>query len=117
MGLVEGPLARLVDHRLAGNRRELGNDGMSRLDPDQDAAHRPLRADPKRRIAALELRRRHVGQIRAMAFAGMDDQAPALPPRLEDCATRRDRRRKPRYVVAERLAEPAGFEEIALHVD
>src|SRR5260370_9189999 len=80
MGLVEGRLARLVDHRFAGNRRKLGNDGMSRLAADQDAAHRPLRADPKRRIAALELPRGPVGQIRAMAFAGMDDVEPALPP-------------------------------------
>src|SRR5260370_21122913 len=114
MGLVEGPLAGLVDHRFAGNRRKLGNDGMSRLAADQDAAHRPLRADPKRRIAALELRRGHVGQIRAMAFAGMDDEEPALPRRFEDCASRRARRPTPRSLVAERLAEPAGFEEIAL---
>jgi hypothetical protein len=33
------------------------------------------------------------------------------------CAARRDHRLQRRHVVAERLAEPSGLDEIALHVD
>ena len=52
-----------------------------------------------------------------MALAGVDDQYAVRARRREHGAARPDRRLQPRHVVAERGAEAAGLEEIALHVD
>ena len=52
-----------------------------------------------------------------MPFAGMDDQHAGLPRRRQHGGAGCNRYLEPRHVVAERRAEPAGFEKIALHVD
>src|SRR3546814_7405586 len=45
LGIVEGALAGLVDHRLAGNGIEFGYDVVARLADHEDAAHRAAIAD------------------------------------------------------------------------
>src|SRR5262245_18118868 len=52
-----------------------------------------------------------------MAFARVDDENAARAKRRKHVATRLDSHLEPRHVVAERGAEPAGFEKVALHVD
>ena len=52
-----------------------------------------------------------------MPFPGMDDGQACDASRLKQALGRRDRASKQRDVVAERSAEPAGFEEIPLHID
>ena len=116
-GGVERALARLVDHDLAVERIELGNDVVAGLAPDQDPPHRPGVADPQRRRAALDLGRRRVGQIRQMALAGVHDQHPGLPRRVQHRRNRLHRARELRNVVTERFTEAAGLHEIALHID
>ena len=54
---------------------------------------------------------------RGDAFPGMDDGQACDASRLKQALGRRDRTSKQRDVVAERSAEPAGFEEIPLHID
>ena len=74
IGFVERALAGLVDHRLAFDRIELGNDVVARLAAHQDAAHGARVADALGRRAALDLGGRRVGQIRPVALAGVNDQ-------------------------------------------
>ncbi len=90
---------------------------MAGLAADQNAAHRAGRADAGRRIAALDFQRRRVGQIGAMALAGMDHQHAVLARGLQHGADRLDRSRQQRHVVAERGAEAARLQKVALHVD
>ena len=72
----------------------------------------------KRRRAALDLGRRRIGQIGPMAFAGVDDQhAVVARRRRARLAIGSTARAQLRDVVAERLAEAAGLEKVALHVD
>ena len=71
----------------------------------------------KARRAALDLGRRRVGQIGQMAFAGVDDQHAGVARRLQHRRDRLHRARQLRDVVAERFAEAAGLQEVALHVD
>ena len=72
IGLIERALARLVDHRLAGERIKLGNDVVAGLAADQDAAHRAAGADAVFRIAALDLVRRRIGQDPADGLRGCE---------------------------------------------
>src|SRR5580704_10738995 len=90
---------------------------MAGLTADEDAAHRAAGANAVFRISALDLVRRRVGQIRPMAFARVDDQKAKLPRGGEYVPAWRDGGLQPGHVIAERGAEPAGLEEIALHVD
>ena len=60
---------------------------------------------------------RQIGEIRAVAFAGVDHRQPGGPPRGEQRLVRLDGAAELRDVVAEHLAEAARLEEIALHVD
>ena len=117
IGRVERALAGLVDHRLAGDRIELGDDVVPGLAANEDAPHRTGIADAHRRLAALELRLRRVGEIGAVPFAGVDHQQAGGARGLEHGAARRDRAAEQRHVVAERFPEAARLEEIALHVD
>ena len=113
---VKRALARLVDHRLAGQRTELGNDVVARLAADQYAAHRAGRADAHRGMPALDLGFGRVGKIGAVALAGVDHQQAGLARRVQHGLTGRNRAAKQRDIVAERLAKAARLEEIALHV-
>ena len=67
--------------------------------------------------AADFLRRRQVGEIGAVALAGMDHQAAGFAPCGQQCRVRLDGAAQLRDVVAEHFAEPAGLEEVTLHVD
>ena len=73
-GGVERALARLVDHDLAVERIQLGNDVVAGLAANENAPHRPGIADAQRRRAALDLGRRRIRQIGQMALAGVHDQ-------------------------------------------
>ena len=90
---------------------------MAGLAADQDAPHRAGIADAQGRRAALDLGRRRVGQIGQMALAGVHDQHAGIARRIQHGRDRLHRARKLRDVVAERFAEAARLQEIALHVD
>ena len=111
VGLVERAFAGFIDHRLAVDRGELGHNVVPRLAADQDAAHGSRRADAQRRVAALDLERRRVGKVGAMALAGVDHEQPGPARRFEHCAAGPDRGGKPRHVIAQRGAEPARLQE------
>ena len=96
---------------------ELRHDLVAVLAAHQHPPHRARIAD------ALAPRPRtifvggQIGEIRAVAFARVDDHHAHAARRLEHAPARRDHRLQRRDVVAERLAEAAGLDEIALHVD
>src|SRR6516165_2825818 len=74
IGLVEGALARLVDHRLAGSRIKLRDDVVAGLAAYENAAHRARGADAQRRIATLDFDRRSIGEVRSMPFSGVNHE-------------------------------------------
>ena len=117
VGTVERALAGLVDHRFAGQRIKLWNDVVTRLAANEDAAHRTVGADALFWIAAKDLKRRRIGQIGFVTFAGVDDQKAEAARRGEHRRAWPDRRPQPAHVIAERFAEAARLEKIALHVD
>ena len=90
---------------------------MPALAADEDAAHRARVADPHREPAAHLLRVREVGEIGTVAFTRMNDEESVPARGGEQGLDRRDRPPEEGYVVAERLAEAARIDEVALHVD
>jgi hypothetical protein len=56
-------------------------------------------------------------EIRQMAFARVDDEKTGFARCSQDIAAGFHRARQLRDIVAERFAEAAGLQEIALHVD
>jgi hypothetical protein len=84
---------------------------------DEDPAHRAAIADPHVETAALPLRRGQIGQIRAMAFTRMDDEHVGGARRRQHAPGRLDRPAQHPDIVAERRAEAAGLEKVALHID
>ncbi len=117
LGGVERALARLVDHDLAVERIELGNDVMAGFAADQDPPHRSGIADAQARRAAFDFGRRRVGQIGQMAFAGVHDQHAGIARSIQHRRDRLHRARELRDIIAQRCTEAAGLHEIALHVD
>jgi uncharacterized protein involved in copper resistance len=111
VGGVAGALARLVDHRLTDDGRQLVDDVVAVLAAEQDAAARTLVAYPPRRCAAHQLAHRAVGQVREVAFPGVDhgDTRPAGGG--EHRSQRLDRPAQQGDVVAEALPEPARLED------
>ena len=83
----------------------------------QDTAHRTGRADPRRRIATFDFVRGCVGKIGPVPFSRMNNEHVMFAGGSENLAQRRNCRLQARNIVAERLAEAAGFEKIPLHVD
>ena len=80
VGGAERALAGLVDDRLAGQRRELGDDLPARLAAHQDAAARARVADAGAdALRAPALVGGQVGQVGPMALAGVDDRVAAAP--------------------------------------
>ena len=74
-------------------------------------------ADAQCGLAAPPLGRRAVGQVWRVRFARVDDRPAARAPQLQQHARRLDDRCEQRHVVAERGAESARLDEVALHVD
>ena len=116
-GGVERALARLVDHDLAVERIQFGNDVVAGLAANENAPHRAGIADAQGRRAALDLGRRRVRQIGQMALAGVHDQHAGLTRRIQHGRDRLHRPRELADVIAERFAKAARLHEIALHVD
>jgi hypothetical protein len=114
---VERALARLHDDDLARQRREFGHDVVARFAIDEDAPHGAGIADAHRRVAALALGRRAVGEVGTMRFAGVNHRHGMTTAPVEQAAHRGHDGRQQRHVVAQRLAEAARLDEIALHVD
>ncbi len=117
IGLVKCPFARFVDDRLALERIKLRDDVVTGFAANQDASHRTAGADAGGGIAALDLMRRRVRQIGPMPLAGVNDEEVQAPGRGKHRAARRHRRAQERNIVAERFAEAARLQKIALHVD
>ena len=118
IGGAERALAGLVDDRLAGGRSELGDDVPARLAAHQDAAARPgiadAGADPARAPAFVG---GQIGEIGAMALAGVDDVEALAAHRREQPLDRLDRRAREREVVAHLVDVAALAAEVGLHVD
>src|SRR5262249_25814842 len=74
-------------------------------------------ADSLCTATALHLRRRAVGEIRAVTFARVNDLHAHASRSVEHALARRDHRLQRRDVVAQRFAEAARLDEVALHVD
>src|SRR5690349_2347055 len=100
IGGVEGALAWLVDHGLALDRVELGDDVVARFAADQDAAHGARRADAHAGRAALDLGAWGVAQVRAVALARVDHQNALLARRAQQAPDGIDRGAQQRDVVA-----------------
>ncbi len=115
--VVEGALAGLVDDELAGGGIKRCNDVVPGLAANEDPAHRSGIADAQTWRAALDLGRRCVRQIGQVAFARVDDEHAGVARSCEHRTTGRDGALQERDVVAERLAEAAGLQKVALHVD
>ena len=114
---VERPLARLVDHRLVGQRREVVDDVVAVLAADQDAALGARCADAQARIAPVELGGRAVRQVGDVPLPRVDHGEAHRPGGLQHLLERGDDGLQVADVVAERLAEAARLDEVALHVD
>src|SRR3546814_2473645 len=82
LGIVEGALAGLVDHRLAGNGIEFGYDVVARLADHEDAAHRAEIADRHGAASAGLLGLVQIAQIGLVPFAGVHDQQDRKSTRL-----------------------------------
>ncbi len=90
---------------------------MARLAAHQDASHRPGIADAGDEVAAPVFGGRQVGQVGAVALAGVHHQHAGGTAGGEHLGGGADRGAKLRHVVAEGGAETARFQEVALHVD
>ncbi len=118
IGGAERALAGLVDDRLALARRELGDDLPARLAAHQDAAARTGIADAGADLArAPTLVRRQIGEIGAMAFAGVENVKALAACGFERALDRLDRRAGEREVVAHLVDIAADAAEVGLHVD
>ena len=118
VGGAERALARLVDHGLARQRRQFGDDFPARLAAHQDAPARARIADPGADLArAPALVGRQVGEVGTMALAGVEDRVPAVPQRRQHRPDRLDRRAGQRQVVAHPIDIAALAAEVGLHVD
>ena len=118
VGGAERALAGLVDDRLAGQRREFGNDVPAGLAAHQDAAAGPGIADAGADLPrAPALVGGQVGEVGAMAFAGVDDVVALVAHRRQQPLDRLDRRARQRQVVAHLVDIAADAAEIGLHVD
>ena len=114
---VERALAGLVDHDLAVERREFVDDVVPVLTADQDPAERALVTDPLGGLAALQLRGRAVREIRQVALSGVHDEHAGRAGGGEQLGQRRHHLLQQTHVVAQGLTEPAGQQEVPLHVD
>jgi hypothetical protein len=90
---------------------------VAALAAHEQTPHRAGIADPRRAAAARDLRRRAVAEVGGVALAGVDHHHPHRARDVEHAPARRDHRLQRRDIVAERLAEAAGLDEVALHVD
>ncbi|MGB5147264.1 MAG: hypothetical protein WBN86_09070 [Porticoccaceae bacterium] len=72
---------------------------------DQDAAHGAVVADPERSLAAGQLGRVRVREIRPMALAGVDDQYPGAAGRGQQALAGGDGAAQQRHVVAQHGAK------------
>ena len=117
-GRPEHALAGLVDDDLAGAAARAP--AMMSAPGSPAISTRPIGpASPMRRLGAPRSRLAggqsdEVGPVR---LARVHDRPAARAPGREQRGDRRDRRLQPRHVVAERGAEAAGLDEVALHVD
>ncbi len=118
IGMGEGAVAGLVDHRLAGQRLQFVDQVMAVFAAHQQPAKRAGRADRRAGgLGTVALGRRQVGQVRAMAFAGMHHQQPERPGLRQQAGDHRDRRAQAVDVQPCLVGIAAGGAEVALHVD
>jgi hypothetical protein len=118
VGGAERALAGLVDDGLARQRRQIGDDVPARLAAHQDAAARTGVADPGADLArAPAFVVWQVGQVRPVAFAGVDDVKTLRAHHREQLLDRLDRRPREREVIAHLVDIAADAAEIGLHVD
>jgi hypothetical protein len=74
-------------------------------------------ADALARLATLDLGWRGVVHVRAMTLAGVNDQNAGLARRRQHLPARLDCGFEQTDIIAERFAEAARLQEVALHVD
>jgi hypothetical protein len=114
---VERPLAWLVQHHFALDGRQFWNDVVAGRTAGEQAAHRAIVADAKRRIASVALGREEIGEVFPVTLAGVDHRPPVGPERLQHPPGRFDRAAQGGDIIAEGLTETARFDKIPLEVD
>ena len=77
----------------------------------------PCVADAQARVAAIALGRRAIGQVGPVRLAGVDHQAAGVAPGLEQACIAGTMASSSETSLPRRLAEAAGLDEVALHVD
>ena len=118
IGGTERSLAGLVDDWLAGQRRQVGNDLPAGFAADQHAAAGAGVADSGADLPRPPLLvRRQIGEIGAMALAGMDDVKALAAHHREQPLDRLDRGACQRQVVSHFIDIAADAAEVGLHVD
>ena len=101
-----------------GQRLQFVDDIPARLAADENAPARSLVADAGAdALRAPALVVGQVGEVGAMALAGVDDVVALRPRRCEQRLDRLDRRSRQRQIVAHRVDIAALAAEVGLHVD
>jgi hypothetical protein len=110
--------ARLVDHRLSGQRRGFRDDGVARFAAHQQSAEWPIAADRRARAGSAALfELREIGQIRAVPFAGVDHGYACGARRRQEALYRPNRGAQNTDIYAGLRNIPQRIEKIALHID
>src|ERR1700750_2687683 len=106
----------LVDDELTGNGCASRDNVCARFSLHEDAAHRPFVADLEARLATPQLGWRTVGQIRRVTFSCVENGPAPLAKNPKQRLHCGNDGFEARHFVAERLAETAALDKIALHV-
>ncbi len=118
VGGAEGAFAGLVEHDFSGQRCQLVDDFPARLATYQNLAARTWVADSRAdALRAPAFVGGQVTEVRAMAFAGMDDGEAQRAHRGEQRLDRLDGRTGQCQVVTHAVHVAADAAEIGLHVD
>ena len=118
IGRVERSLARLVDDRLARQRRELGDDLPTRLAAHEDAPARPRVADARANAArAPALVLGQVRQVGAVPLARVNDVIALRSKRGERALDGLNGRAGQGDIVSHRIHVSSATAKIGLHVD
>ena len=80
---------------------------MPGLAAHENTVHRPGGADAQGRIAAFDLYRRSIAEVRPVALPRVDDEQACLAGCRKYFPARSNRRMQARYIIAERRAEAA----------
>ncbi|GBR73931.1 hypothetical protein AA700_0192 [Acidiphilium acidophilum DSM 700] len=118
VGRVKCRIARLVDHDIAGLRRQFIDDVMAVFAPHERATQGSFGADRRAgQDGAAQLAWRTIRQIATMPFARVDDRHPLRPETVEEADDFGNRRGELLDIEAGAIGVSAGATEVTLHID